>query len=61
MPATNADEAAALTYKLDVHDIYSNSWGPADDGATLAPLNSAQQAALTEGVTKVWNADVSLV
>lgn len=34
--ATNdALEAQALSYKRDITDIYSNSWGPFDDGVTL--------------------------
>lgn len=28
-------EAAGLSYKLDVNDILTNSWGPIDDGQRL--------------------------
>ena len=28
-------EATALVHELQHNDIYSNSWGPSDDGATL--------------------------
>ena len=30
--ATDMDEAEALAWKNDVIDIYSNSWGPTDNG-----------------------------
>jgi len=29
-------EASALSYQRNITDIYSNSWGPSDDGVTLA-------------------------
>ena len=32
---SDADEASALTYKLAINSVYSNSWGPNDDGRTL--------------------------
>ncbi|HIG38867.1 MAG TPA: furin, partial [Candidatus Poseidoniales archaeon] len=33
--AGDATEANALSYESDDIDIYTNSWGPADDGQTL--------------------------
>ncbi|XP_052221797.1 furin-like protease kpc-1 isoform X21 [Dreissena polymorpha] len=50
--ATMADEAAALNYKLSDIDIYSNSWGPSDNGQSVAPLPSVVNAAFKEGVEK---------
>ena len=41
---TDASEARALGYKNNVIDIYSNSWGPYDNGFTVdgpGPLTSA--------------------
>jgi subtilisin-like proprotein convertase family protein/Leucine-rich repeat (LRR) protein len=32
---TDATDAAALSYERDINDIYSNSWGPSDNGAVL--------------------------
>lgn len=29
---SDADEARALSFRTDINDIYSNSWGPTDDG-----------------------------
>jgi hypothetical protein len=29
------DEAAALSWKNDAIDIYSNSWGPSDSGTVI--------------------------
>lgn len=34
-PTTDSDEARALTNYIDGVDVYSCSWGPSDDGATL--------------------------
>ncbi len=47
---TDSQEAAALAYHLQDIDIYSNSWGPFDDGFTLeapGPLTQAAIAAAT--------------
>ncbi|ORZ31397.1 peptidase S8/S53 domain-containing protein [Catenaria anguillulae PL171] len=42
---TVADEVAALNYRYERVDVYSNSWGPDDDGATVAgPSRFTQQA-----------------
>lgn len=45
---TDLLEARALTYQRNITDIYTNSWGPSDDGATLegpGPLTLAALAA----------------
>ena len=34
--ATDVQEATALSYKNNVIQIYSNSWGPDDDGMTVS-------------------------
>ncbi len=55
--ATDAQEASALTYQnnnqggLGTNSIYSNSWGPNDDGATLEGPGTLAKAALLSGVT----------
>ncbi|MCX7625475.1 MAG: S8 family serine peptidase, partial [Candidatus Sumerlaeaceae bacterium] len=55
--ATDAQEAQGLTHQLtatnpvDRVSIYSNSWGPADDGATLEGPGPLAKAALQNGVT----------
>jgi kexin len=52
-PITDLDEAEAVAYKMQVNDIYSCSWGPPDDGATMdAPgvlIRRAMQKAVQEG------------
>jgi kexin len=48
--ASDADEAAALTWKNDIIQIYSNSWGPADDGADLRDAGPLVKQALAHGV-----------
>lgn len=50
-PSTDADEASALTYMYGTNDIFSNSWGPFDDGARLEGPGALTQAALQDGVT----------
>jgi kexin len=52
-PITDVDEAEAVAYKNQVNDIYSCSWGPPDDGATMdAPgvlIRRAMQKSVQEG------------
>jgi subtilisin-like proprotein convertase family protein len=53
---TDAQEAQGLTFQnnnqggLGTNDIYSNSWGPSDNGATLEGPGPATKAALANGV-----------
>lgn len=49
---TTEDEAASLIYGLDVNDIYSCSWGPADDGRHLQGPSDLVKKALVKGVTE---------
>jgi len=48
---TDAIEAEALTHALDSISVYSNSWGPADDGATLEAPGPLTALALEHAVT----------
>ena len=48
-PADDAEEAAALTWRNDLIQIYSNSWGPDDDGQTLEGPGPATLSALQSG------------
>jgi subtilisin-like proprotein convertase family protein len=50
-PATDADEAAALTYKYNTIHIFNNSWGPEDDADRLEGPGTLARAALEDGVT----------
>lgn len=47
---TPEDEAASLIYGLDVNDIYSCSWGPADDGRHLQGPSDLVKKAMIKGV-----------
>jgi subtilisin-like proprotein convertase family protein len=47
---TDANEADALSRNNDLIDIYSNSWGPADDGKRLDGPGSLTEDALENGV-----------
>lgn len=47
---TAEDEAASLIYGLDVNDIYSCSWGPADDGQHLQGPSDLVKKAMIKGV-----------
>lgn len=46
-------EAGSLSLKPNYIDIYSNSWGPKDDGATVDGPGTLAKKAFVEGVTKV--------
>jgi len=48
---TDAQEAAALSFAPQTIDIYTNSWGPLDDGQRLAGPGALTLAALEAGVT----------
>ena len=50
-PSSDQQEANALSYRRQDIDIYSNSWGPADDG-TLGSAGPLTLAALRDGVTQ---------
>ena len=41
---TDLNEASSLSYANDVVDIYSNSWGPCDEGCVDGPLRLTQLA-----------------
>ncbi|ANZ75620.1 BA75_02880T0 [Komagataella pastoris] len=47
---TPEDEALSLIYGLDVNDIYSCSWGPADNGITMQGPSSLVKEAMLKGV-----------
>ena len=47
---TDTDEAAGLSYASNVLHIMSNSWGPADDGATLEGPGPLTLNAITQGI-----------
>ena len=47
------NEARSLTYVNSIVDIYSNSWGPRDDGVTIAGPGNLTRSALQSGVNKV--------
>lgn len=51
--ATASEEALALTHALSHVDVYSNSWGPSDDGTSFSDITSVQLAAFQKGVTQV--------
>jgi len=48
---TDQEEADGLTHRLQDIDIYSNSWGPNDDGVTLEAPGPLTRAAFARGVT----------
>ena len=44
---TDLNEASSLTYANDMIDIYSNSWGPCDDGCVDGPMRLTELALRT--------------
>jgi len=62
-PSTDYQESNALTYKWNLNDIYTNSWGPIDDGrrkegpgrlASLALANGVKEGRNGKGSVFVW-------
>lgn len=47
---SEADEALAMNYAFDQNDIYSCSWGPSDDGRTMAEPGLLVKRAILNGV-----------
>ncbi|AQZ10106.1 KEX2 (YNL238W) [Zygosaccharomyces parabailii] len=52
---TAEEEASSLVYGLDVNDIYSCSWGPADDGKHLQAPTDLVKKALVRGILEGRN------
>jgi kexin len=48
-PITDAQEVSGLNYKYQENDIYSCSWGPTDDGQTVAAPSHLTFEALRNG------------
>jgi subtilisin-like proprotein convertase family protein len=57
---TDQQEASALSYHPNAISIYSNSWGPEDDGMTLQGPGPLTLAALTDGVSNGRNGKGSI-
>ena len=51
--ATDVLEGSALSFQSDYIDVYSNCWGPKDDGKTCGKPGKLAQEALTQGALKV--------
>jgi len=48
--ATDEAEANSLSHRLDLIDIYTNSWGPSDNGLTLGNMGPLALAAIEKGI-----------
>ncbi len=46
-------EAKALSHNNDIIDIYSNSWGPFDDGILAEKMGTVLEMAVKQGVEQV--------
>lgn len=49
-PVTDLEEASAFSWKNDIIQIKTNSWGPTDDGQTLGGPGLLAEAAIEDGV-----------
>ncbi|KAK5230909.1 pheromone processing endoprotease [Exophiala xenobiotica] len=49
-PISDEDEATAINYHYQENDIYSCSWGPPDDGATMEAPGLLIQRAMVNGI-----------
>ena len=52
---TDLNEALSLSFANDVIGIYSNSWGPFDDGSIIGGPGRLTQMALKNGAETVSN------
>lgn len=59
-PITSEEEAAAMMYGLDVNDIFSCSWGPTDNGMTVAGPDMLVKKAIIKGIQEGRNNKGSL-
>jgi len=50
---TDAREAKALNHAIQFVDIYSNSWGPPDNGKYMEHLSDLTKMALSKGISQV--------
>lgn len=57
---TDEQEGAALSYRVDLNDIYSNSWGPTDDARRLEGPEMLAQAAIEHAITEGRNGKGSI-
>ena len=51
--ATDILEGSSLSFQSDYIDVYSNCWGPKDDGKTFGKPGKLAQEALMQGALKV--------
>ncbi|TPX31464.1 hypothetical protein SmJEL517_g05209 [Synchytrium microbalum] len=49
---TDAVEASALTYASQINDVYSSSWGPSDDGASIDGPGYLTKLAMQRGTNQ---------
>ncbi|XP_073989026.1 neuroendocrine convertase 1-like isoform X2 [Rhodnius prolixus] len=54
-PPTDLLESSALGYKMDKIDVFSNSWGPADDGKAMDEPGRLLTKVLYKGITEGRN------
>lgn len=59
-PITDAIEAAALQHRIDINDIYSNSWGPTDNAQNLVGPGFLAKMALEKGIREGRNGKGSI-
>ena len=50
---TDMNEASSLSFENDIVDVYSNSWGPFDDGYTVSGPEELTKIALENGINHV--------
>ena len=50
---TDMNEASSLTFVNDVVQVYSNSWGPSDDGDNIGGPGLLTRLALQSGANNV--------
>ena len=51
---TDIAEARALSHRSDVIDVYSNSWGPPDDGYSVGKLGPLAELTFKQEAKEVY-------
>ena len=57
---TDSTDASAVSYFRNNIDIYSNSWGPADNGVTVDGPKYLTSLALKEGAEMVYSVRIAM-
>ena len=58
---SDMNEALSLSFRRDIVDVYSNSWGPSDSGTRVDGPGTLTAQALEMGVREVFTCTIEWV